>query len=112
MATKALTADQHQPLHQRWPDNCCLCAAETRIKDLERERDEAVEKSDHDRKVAHDNLLMSQELLNRLAALEALCDAAADRLESEAQSLAMATASKVHESTLELIKRLREAGGE
>jgi hypothetical protein len=40
MATKALNADQHLPLHERWPDNCCLCAAESRIQELVRKVDE------------------------------------------------------------------------
>ena len=29
--------DQHDLLHKYYPDNCCLCKAEQRIKELEKE---------------------------------------------------------------------------
>lgn len=35
MATKALNINQHIPLHDLYPDNCCLCKAEQKIKELE-----------------------------------------------------------------------------
>ena len=35
MATKALNINQHIPLHNLYPDNCCLCKAEEKIKELE-----------------------------------------------------------------------------
>ena len=34
MATKALSADQHDMLHRRWPSDCCLCNAEEKIGSL------------------------------------------------------------------------------
>jgi len=30
-------SDQHDMLHKAYPDNCCLCKAEQRIKELEKE---------------------------------------------------------------------------
>lgn len=37
MSTKALNINQHIMLHQLYPDNCCLCKAEERIKVLEKQ---------------------------------------------------------------------------
>ena len=35
MSTKTDTPEQHNLLHQYWPSNCCICSAETRIRELE-----------------------------------------------------------------------------
>jgi hypothetical protein len=37
MAAKALNPNQHIPLHNIWPNNCCLCDKEKRIAELEAE---------------------------------------------------------------------------
>ena len=41
--TKQLNIDQHQPLHVLYPNDCCLCKAEDRIKELE----EKIKKLEH-----------------------------------------------------------------
>lgn len=35
MPTKALNINQHDVLHQHYPNDCCLCKAESKIKELE-----------------------------------------------------------------------------
>jgi len=35
MSTKQLNINQHIPLHELYPNNCCLCRAEAKIKELE-----------------------------------------------------------------------------
>jgi hypothetical protein len=35
MATKYRNINQHDILHQHYPDDCCLCKAEARIRELE-----------------------------------------------------------------------------
>ena len=35
MSTKALNINQHIPLHNLYPNDCCLCKAEARIQELE-----------------------------------------------------------------------------
>ena len=37
MAAKALLENQHLILHQTWPDNCCLCEGDERVRILEEE---------------------------------------------------------------------------
>ncbi len=37
MATKALNQHQHNMLHDYYPNNCCLCMAEERIRALKEE---------------------------------------------------------------------------
>lgn len=37
MSAKQSFDNQHVPLHQLWPGNCCLCNCEERIKKLEEE---------------------------------------------------------------------------
>ena len=34
MAVKATTPQQHNMLHQYWPNNCCLCGHEETIRQL------------------------------------------------------------------------------
>lgn len=46
MSTKTDTPEQHNLLHRYWtPPNCCLCNAETRIRELEEKVKELERKS-------------------------------------------------------------------
>lgn len=41
---KQLTENQHYLLHQRWPDDCCLCKTETENSTLKQELNELKQK--------------------------------------------------------------------
>jgi len=35
MSAKTTTPEQHKLLHQYWPNDCCLCTHEAKVKELE-----------------------------------------------------------------------------
>lgn len=53
MATKQPTIDQHEILHVHYPNDCCLCRAEGKVKELEYKIQQLEEKLKDSNKTTH-----------------------------------------------------------